>query len=261
MVFFAIIKLTTQRRKAYGEVVKYYCGFLHRKIKAIIISSVFSVISCILYTVKKEFGITITLTLISVVILMIMGIAVYERGSTIMKRKIISAAILILALCMPYAVLADDIAGDAYVRDTGKPPVVVDKNFDTDCQNFLSDETVAKVKVFVPEIDNKEIVFKSGVPFLDKHSRIRVPLRDIAEQLGYNVHWYAETGQIVVSSDDDWYTFSAQDNIVVCKPVNIGYDSGGITGHMVMDCCPVIIDGVTYIPLRHISNILFHNVV
>lgn len=53
------------------------------KIKAIIISSVFSVTSCILYTVRKEFGIIITLSLISVVILMIIGIAVYERGSNL----------------------------------------------------------------------------------------------------------------------------------------------------------------------------------
>lgn len=173
-------------------------------------------------------------------------------------KKILLIVSLIL-LCGVNTAFADDVS-----IERNKPPVVVDENFDIDKQDFLTDETVKQVKVVLPEEGNKEISFKTGTPFLDDSQRIRVPLRDVAETLGYKVSWYAETGQVVVSSEDDWYTFSAGDNIVVCKPHHVGTDKNSNSvraGHMRMDCCPQIIDGVTYIPLRHISNILYHNVV
>ncbi len=177
-------------------------------------------------------------------------------------KKICSICVSLILMCGFSTAFADDGYTPETERD--KPPVVVDSQFDYDKQYFITSENVNSIKVIVPEMENKEIIFKTGKPYLDDAQRVRVSLRDVAEQLGYNVHWYSETGHIVVSNTDDWFTFTAEDNIVVCKPHFAGTDKNGnriSAGHLVMDCSPQIIDGVTYIPLRHVSNILYHNVV
>ncbi len=177
-------------------------------------------------------------------------------------KKLLALALSAALAAVPFAAYAEEDGSNVDKGD--KPPVTVDEKFDVDIQDFLTDETVGQVKVILPENEDTEIIFNSGKPYLDKDQRMRVSLRDVAEQLGYTVHWYEETGQIIVSNDDDWYTFTPNDNIVVCSPQFVGTDTDGNkidAGHMVMDCSPCIIDGVTYIPLRHIANILRYNVI
>ncbi|MCC8161409.1 MAG: copper amine oxidase N-terminal domain-containing protein [Oscillospiraceae bacterium] len=176
-----------------------------------------------------------------------------------MNTKKLLALALSAFMVAPLAAFADEDVDDSNVV-----PVVIGDEFFTDSQDFLDAETVKNAQLFYVDKEEdirEEITFTKGEVYLDSDSRMRVPLRDFAEQMGYSVHWYEETGQIVVVNNENskkWFTFTAGDNIVSCYTQNfIEYT----TGHMVMDCSPIIIDGVTYIPLRHIANILNYNVV
>lgn len=155
--------------------------------------------------------------------------------------------------------------GEVIERDPNLPPIVVDENFEIDKQDFLDNDTVKDVKIY--SVDHAwndyaetEITFTLGTPYIDEDQRMRVPLRDFSTQLGYSVTWYPETGQAAVCSDSSevWYVFSPDNDVVLCNV--FGLVSFRI-GHLHMDCTPVVIDGVMYVPIRHLANILGYNVV
>lgn len=150
--------------------------------------------------------------------------------------------------------------GEIVGRDTKFPPIQVDENFDTDRQDLLNDETVKAVKIIDVQYDGSlstenEITFQAGTPYLDEDQRVRVPIREFANQLGFSVTWYPETGQAVVYNDHEWYVFTPGNDVVLCAPVMRN------AGHMHMDCVPTVIDGVMYLPLRHMCDILYRHIV
>jgi hypothetical protein len=175
-------------------------------------------------------------------------------------KKLFSIILSLSLISAATAAFADDDGEFVPEIDRGNlKPVVVDENFDTDRQDFLTDETVKNIRIVRAQDDNQEVTLTSGTSFLDENQRVRVPLRDVAEQLGYNVHWYDETGQIVISNEDEWYTFTPDDNIVVCKQffgVRDKNDNRIVSRHLVMDCTPEIVDDVTYLPLRNTCDVL-----
>ena len=142
------------------------------------------------------------------------------------------------------------------IERNNPPSVIVDENYNIDRQDFLNPDNVSDVKItFVDYDGNKtDFQFKSGLPFLDEDHRIRLPLRDFAEQLGYDVTWYAKTGQVVVSKGEEWYTFTPENKIIICW-------HHMKTRHIMMDTTTQLVNGVTYIPLRHIATILSQNVI
>lgn len=148
------------------------------------------------------------------------------------------------------------------ITPNANPPIVVDENFNAEVQDFLNDETVKTVKIYETDNNNSynnEIVLTSGTPYLDSDGRMRVPVRDVAAALGYEVKWYPETGQIGLFSSKneyEWYILTPYDNIVVYRETD-----KNTPDHMIMDCCPHIIDGVTYLPIRHIANMLMRNTI
>ncbi len=155
--------------------------------------------------------------------------------------------------------------GEVSEEDRIPPPIVVDENFKIDRQDFLDDNTVKDVKIYHvahgwDDHAETEITFTSGTPYIDEDQRMRVPLRDFSTQLDYSVTWYAETGQAAVCSNSSeiWYVFSPDNDVVLCNVF------GGATfriGHLHMDCTPIVIDGVMYVPIRHLANILGYDVV
>jgi hypothetical protein len=73
-----------------------------------------------------------------------------------------------------------------------------------------------------------------------------VPVRAVAETLGYNVEWNSETKGIVVENLPQYYTFYlGTDGYTFAKtaPVKLGKE-------------PVLIDGTTYVPVSFFTQIM-----
>lgn len=115
---------------------------------------------------------------------------------------------------------------------------------------FLPEYTTKMIKVVltpsVPDIyyQNTKVVFDTK-PFIDENNRTQVPIRAVAEMLGFNVK-YNETGQEIIMNDS-------------YRNVSLTIGSNIITvddEKFEMDTTAKIINDRTYIPLRAIVDAL-----
>lgn len=83
-------------------------------------------------------------------------------------------------------------------------------------------------------------------PFINPNAnRAMVPLRFLSERLGFKVDWLEASRQVKIITDDADILFSIGSNLVLVngKPLEI-------------DCPAMIIDNRTFVPLRHVAEIL-----
>lgn len=103
-------------------------------------------------------------------------------------------------------------------------------------------ELMAASKISVT-YNNQELML-SNEPQVIKQS-VMLPLRDLSEQLGYKVNWEQATGKIEIV--DGAYKVVLQ----------VGSKVAEVNGKIVtIDVAPQTINGVTYIPLRFVSEAL-----
>ncbi len=95
------------------------------------------------------------------------------------------------------------------------------------------------------QINDELVRFSDGKPFVDEQSKIQVPLRAVAEKLGFEIQWRMEGREIALTIEHADRTIS----------VKTGESKAEIDGTVVeMDSVPVFKDGIVYVPLRFLAE-------
>ncbi|WP_334073299.1 MULTISPECIES: polysaccharide deacetylase family protein [Paenibacillus] len=94
--------------------------------------------------------------------------------------------------------------------------------------------------------DGTEVEFSDAKPHVDENSRILVPVRFMAESLGFGVKWEGsgEQKQLVLSKDNTHVDLKIGDKVAVVNEAQIQ-----------MDTSAMIIKEKTYVPLRFVSEL------
>lgn len=82
-------------------------------------------------------------------------------------------------------------------------------------------------------------------PFIDNNSRTQVPLRTLAEAMGFEVIWEGKTSKITIPTENGNVVLQIGSNKVQTPD-----------GTISMDTAAVIINGRTYVPIRFVSEAL-----
>ncbi|MBR2476803.1 MAG: copper amine oxidase N-terminal domain-containing protein [Clostridia bacterium] len=86
---------------------------------------------------------------------------------------------------------------------------------------------------------------EAPTPF-EKDGNVMIPLRALTEALGFTVEWQGETGTIILSRGPVYITMSAfEDGYTFSK-----------TAPAMLGTAPILIDGVTYVPVTFVDQIL-----
>lgn len=97
------------------------------------------------------------------------------------------------------------------------------------------------------QVNDKLIQFPDAVPFTDDNNRTQVPIRFVSESLGYKVDWNFVQGDVRVTLTND------TKQIVMTT----GQNEVNINGEeFAIDTEPVLLEGRTYVPVRHIAEAL-----
>lgn len=98
-------------------------------------------------------------------------------------------------------------------------------------------------------VDGKEITSEPG-PIIE-NDRTLVPIRFALDQLGAEFDWFPKNGLVETVT-------IVKDNVSVNLRMNsqlVSYDNNNGKNHIITDVAPRIIDDVTFVPIRLISNI------
>ena len=93
--------------------------------------------------------------------------------------------------------------------------------------------------------EDKRVEFIDVKPFVDEANRTQMPIRVLAEMLGFNVNWNDNTKTATLENDENTITIKIGEN-------TINKNNETIT----MDTTAKVINDRTYIPLRAISEAL-----
>jgi peptidoglycan endopeptidase LytE len=97
------------------------------------------------------------------------------------------------------------------------------------------------------QVNDKLVQFPDAVPFVDDNNRTQVPIRFVSESLGYKVDWSFVEGDVRVTLAND------SKQIVMTTGIN----EVNINGEeFTIDTEPVLLQGRTYVPVRHIAEAL-----
>ncbi len=96
---------------------------------------------------------------------------------------------------------------------------------------------------------NGKAVESEAAPFVSEESRTMIPVRFVAEALGAEVGWVAETSSVLITNNDEKITLA------------IGSNEITINGEVsTMDTAAVVRNERTYVPVRFISEALGYKV-
>lgn len=90
------------------------------------------------------------------------------------------------------------------------------------------------------------LVFPDGCePFIDECGRVEVPVKFIAEEVGFSVDWDADTQSVTMTKDDKSYTFYPGNSAFVANGRTITMDT--------MKAAPMIVNDHMFIPLWYMA--------
>lgn len=114
--------------------------------------------------------------------------------------------------------------------------------------NKVVDPNAISTKMLVPQFKinvNSEDV-EAPAPFENEEGTLMIPLRALTEKLGFEVQWIGETGTIILTKGPVYITMSAfEDGYTFSK-----------TAPMLLGTKPILIDGVTFIPVNFVTDVL-----
>ena len=110
------------------------------------------------------------------------------------------------------------------------------------------DPNVASTRMMTPEFKiavNGNLI-NAPAPFETEGGTMMLPLRAFTEAFGFTVEWQGETGTIVMTKGPVYITMSAfADGYTFSK-----------TAPQLLGTAPILTDGVTYVPLTFVTEIL-----
>jgi peptidoglycan endopeptidase LytE len=98
------------------------------------------------------------------------------------------------------------------------------------------------------QVNKKQVIFPDAVPFIDDNNRVQVPIRFISESLGYKVNWRAIGNgnvEVILTNGDKQIELTTGQN-----DVNINGEA------YKLDTEPMLLQGRTFVPVRHIAEAL-----
>lgn len=129
------------------------------------------------------------------------------------------------------------------------------------------------------KVNGKKVNFTDAYPFIDDAGRTQVPVRFIAEELGYDVQWHEKSmdyrnGAVSIGSDILTTKYNGKTAYMTLwlfigsTDLTISYEDGPTTSNrhylgredIYMDTTATIKNGRTYIPLRYIAEALGYTV-
>lgn len=146
-----------------------------------------------------------------------------------MRKQCITAAIALSALLIP--------TGLAHAQST---TVSVPQGSTTEVTNLGDGTTVISVTV-----NNEPVVFEKTARPLMMGGRVLVPLRGVVERLGGQIQ-YDEATRVITG---------AQPNLEKQFRLRVGSNEALVNGkNQMLDSMPRVVSGVTYVPLRFVSE-------
>ena len=114
--------------------------------------------------------------------------------------------------------------------------------------NKVVDPNAISTKMLVPQfkinVNNEDM--EAPAPFEKEEGTLKIPLRARTEKLGFEVQWIGETGTIILVKGPVYITMSAfEDGYTFSK-----------TAPMLLGTKPILIDGVTFIPVNFVTDVL-----
>jgi peptidoglycan endopeptidase LytE len=95
------------------------------------------------------------------------------------------------------------------------------------------------------QVNDSIVAFPEAQPFIDPSGTLLVPIRNIAEKMGYKVDWAMSNSSISLKLSDG--------NKVIS--LKTGSTEANVNGKSIKtDVPPVLANGMTYVPLRFISE-------
>ncbi len=92
-------------------------------------------------------------------------------------------------------------------------------------------------------VNSKLIAFPDAQPFFDNNNRCQVPVRFIAENLGYKVEWNQEKRQATITGNETSIVLTLDSNKALVNGQTVTFDT-----------YVVLKDGRTFVPLRFVSE-------
>ncbi len=104
----------------------------------------------------------------------------------------------------------------------------------------MADVPTNTIQVYV---NSKQITFPDAQPFIDNNNRCQVPIRFIAESLGYKVEWNQEKRQATITGNETTIVLTLISNKALVNGQTVTFDT-----------YVVLKDGRTFVPLRFVSE-------
>lgn len=133
--------------------------------------------------------------------------------------------------------------GDKYIIVGDKGRILSGKDFTDVDYIYLAGDRDILIKINGKILD---FPIEYGKPYIDESDRTQIPLRAVAEALGYKVEWEQKTGTVTI---DDSIKLKIGSNIVRTPKENIQ-----------MDTKAYIVKDRTYVPLRFVVEALGYDV-
>ncbi len=112
----------------------------------------------------------------------------------------------------------------------------------------INDENNEEVKTAKISIDGETL--EDIQIFNNENDIIMVPVRAVAEKLGFEVEWHNDTKTVILNQLPVYVTFSIGEN---------GYTIAK-TAPMPLEEAPILVDGTTYAPISLFSDLLEYDV-
>lgn len=101
-------------------------------------------------------------------------------------------------------------------------------------------------------VNDEELNFTDGKPYVDNTGRVQVPIRIVAEALGLRVHWNAERQSVTFINEYYDSDGSLRETVVSMTMGQDWYEMYG--SEIKMDTAPIIQNERVYVPLRFIAE-------
>lgn len=171
-------------------------------------------------------------------------IIVDEAGEKVEKEDLANKDLIVFYTESTRSIPAQTTAEKIIILNE-EEEVMIDERDETE----VVEEEIQEIRVIdMLEINNKEINLEKEV-YGNEEGVVMIPLRQIAEELGYEVKWNNETRSVELTKDVQWTS------------VTIGEDSYNFAKMIIkLGAAPELKEATTFVPLTFLEEVLKVNI-